>query len=226
MVHVHHLNPDKVRRNVATLRRNPGYLHEHVVTSKVLVDKELDWGHFPCKVITLTREPVGRAVSFAFQDWKRQLTDVPSVSELSAGRMIELIREKLQAGSFHADPGEWFERELKSVFGVDVFAVPYDFEQGYVTLQRGPVDVLVIRMEDLNRSLERGIADLFGLEEEEIQMRRSNIGKEKRYADLLDEVKERFRLSKDVGARIWSTDYVQHFYGPDLDRLRRKWEDA
>lgn len=224
VVHVHQLNPGKVQKSIEALRRNPGYLHEHVVTSSVLVNKQLDWGDFPCKIITLTREPVGRAVSFAFQDWRRQLPEVTDIHNLGADRMIELVMKKLQPDAFHADPGQWFERELGSVFGVDVFSVPYDFERGYVLLQNGPVDVLVIRMEDLNRSLESGLASLLDLESHQIQIRHLNIGGNKKYADLLGKVKKRLHLPSEMGDRIWSTDYAQHFYGPEIVRLREKWE--
>jgi len=225
VVHVHTLNPTKVSRNIEILRRNPGYLQEHVVTSMMLVRKQLEWGGFPCNVITLTREPVGRAISFAFQDWKRQLPEVSDLDELRPERMIELVMEKLRPKSFHADPGQWFERELEAVFDINVMAVPYDFDQGYVKIQRSPVEVLVIRMEDLNRSLEAGLASLYDLEHQDIQMRRSNVGKNKKYADLQAEVKEQLTIPPSMSKRIWSTDYAEHFYGPDLDRLREKWEE-
>ena len=226
VVHVHSLAPENVSGNVETLRANPGYLHRHVVTSLTLTNKKLKWGHFPCKIITLTREPVGRAISFAFEDWRRQLSDVWSLQELEPEKMIELVLEKLRPGSPHANPEQWFDRELRSVFDIDLMSVPYDFEQGYVTFCRGPVDVLVIRMEDLNRALKSGLADLLDVEERDIQMRRSNVGKDKKYADLLAEVKERMTIPSSVSERIWSTDYAQHFYGPDIDHLREKWEEA
>lgn len=224
VVHVHTLNPTKVGENIETLRADPGYLQEHVVTSLTLVRKQLEWGGFSCNVITLTREPVGRAISFAFQDWKRQLPDVPDLAELNAGRMIDLVMEKLKPGSVHANPGQWFERELESVFGIDVMSIPYDFEQGYVKICRGPVDVLVLRMEDLNRSMESGLADLYEVEERTIQMVPSNLGKKKEYAELLAEVKESLTLPSAMSERIWGTDYAEHFYGPDIDQLREKWE--
>lgn len=223
VIHLHHLNPEKVRENIHALRENPGYLHEHVVTSLTLLNQQLEWGHFPCDIITLTREPVGRTISFTFQDWKRQLSGVDSLQELEPDRMIELVTKKLQPDSFHADPGRWFERELKSVFGIDAMAVPYDFEQGYVKISRGPVDVLVIRMEDLNCSLASGLAELYDAEERDIQMVRANVGKKKRYAALLEEVKEKLTLPPEISEHLWSTDYVQHFYGPDTERLREKW---
>jgi hypothetical protein len=56
-------------------------------------------------------------------------------------------------------------------------------------------------------------------------MRRSNVGKNKKYADLQVEVKEQLTIPPSMSKRIWSTDYVEHFYGPDLDRLREKWEE-
>lgn len=224
VIHIHTLNPQKVSAKVEALRSNPGYLHEHVVTSRTLVNKRLDWGRFPCRIITLTREPVGRAISFAFQDWKRQLPDVSGPNELDPERMIELVREKLQPGSFHANPGQWFERELRAIFNIDAMAIPYNFEQGYVMLRSGPVDVLMIRMEDLDRSLEAGLADLYGQDTQGIEMRRSNVGENKKYADLLAEVKERLAIPPSMSERIWSTDYAEHFYGPDIHRLRKKWE--
>jgi hypothetical protein len=223
IVQVHSLNPAKVAEDVEALRGSLGYLREHVVTSLTLVRKQLDWGSFPCRVITLTREPVGRAISFAFQDWKRQLPEVADLQDLGPEKMVELVRKKLQPESLHADPGRWFERELKSVFGIDVMAVPYDFKQGYMKIRSGPVDVLVIRMEDLDRSLKNGLKDLYGLSGTHIEIERSNIGKKKPYANLLADVKARISLPRSLSKRVWSTDYARHFYGPDRDRLQNKW---
>lgn len=110
VVHVHNLAPEKVSENVETLRANPGYLPKHIVTSLTLANK--NWGRFQCKVVTLTREPIGRVVSFAFEDWQPQLPEVSSLRELEPERMIELVMKKLRPGSPHADPGQWFEREL------------------------------------------------------------------------------------------------------------------
>jgi len=223
VVRIHSLNPAKVARSIETLRESLGYLREHVVTSSVLVRRQLDWGEFPCRIITLTREPVGRAISFAFQDWKRQLPEVSDLDELHADRMVELVTEKLRPGSLHANPGQWFERELESVFGIDVLDTPYNFEQGYTVIQSGPVNVLVIRMEDLNRSLGAGLASLCDLDRRSVRVRQSNVGENKEYADLLSEVKERLTLPPSVSDRVLSTDYARHFYGPDLDRLYDKW---
>jgi hypothetical protein len=225
VVHVHSLNSSKVREDVEALRESLGYLREHVITSLTLVRKQLDWRRFPCKVITLTREPVGRAVSFAFQDWKRQLPEVSSLDELRSEQMVELVMEKLKPGSPHANPKKWFEGELKSVFGVNVLTTPYDFEQGYVVIRSGPVDVLVIRMEDLNRSLQAGLAELYDLDHQDIRMRNANVGSAKKYADLLSQVKEQLTLPPSVSERVFTTDYAMHFYGPDLDRLRDKWTE-
>lgn len=226
LIRIHSLNPAKVSKDIDRLRATQGYLDEHVITSLMLNRKQLDWGGFPCNVITLTREPVGRAISFTFQDRKQQLPEVSELTQLQADRMAERVLEKLQEDSEHPDPGRWFERELESVFDVDVMAVPYDFDQGYVKIQKGPVEVLVIRMEDLSHSLEAGLADLYNLAHRDIQMRQSNIGKNKKYADLLAEVKEQLTVPHSISRRIWSTDYAEHFYGPDLDRLREKWEEA
>lgn len=223
VIRVHSLNPAKVSKDIDRLRANLGYLDEHVITSLTLVRKGVDWGEFPCNVITLTREPVGRAISFAFQDWRQQLPEVSDLNELQTERMVERVLEKLQEESEHSDPGRWFERELESVFDIDVMAVPYDFDQGYVKIQKDPAEVLVIRMEDLNHSLRAGLADLHGLEPRDIQMRQSNIGRNKKYAELLAEVKERLTLPSSLTERIWGTDYAEHFYGPDLDHLRKKW---
>lgn len=101
VVRVHSLSPTKVSEDIETLRENLGYLREHVVTSSTLVRKHLDWGKFPCSVITLTREPIGRAISFAFQDWQRQLPEVENLRELQPEQMIRLVIEKLQPGSLH-----------------------------------------------------------------------------------------------------------------------------
>lgn len=111
------------------------------------------------------------------------------------------------------------------MFGIDVMAVPYNFEQGYVKIRSGPVDVLIILMEDLNRSFGAGLADLYGLDPENIQMERSNVGGNKEYANLLAEVKDQLTIPPSVGDRVWGTDYARHFYGPDVDHLWDRWTE-
>jgi hypothetical protein len=48
-------------------------------------------------------------------------------------------------------PQEWFDKQLKEPFGIDVYAVPFPRAQGYQIFETDRVRLLVIRLEDLSR---------------------------------------------------------------------------
>lgn len=228
VLQVHTLNPEHLQQAVAKQRASQSpYLPEHLITSSILVRKLLK-GIFPCRVITLTREPVARAISFVFQDWKKKAPEArSSTGNLEVERMKEAVDALLRnESSGHADPTRWFDRELNEVLGIDVFAVPYDRQQGYVILQEGEVSVLVMRLEDLNHSLPSALADFLDVDSDQVIMTRANEGGEKWYAEALQTVKESYQLCPALARSVIDSQYFQHFYSGKREHVWRRWTDA
>lgn len=224
VLHVHTLDADHVKRAIRKQRASVSpYLPEHLIASSLLVDR-LAEGDFPCQIVTLTREPVGRAISFVFEDWKKKALQAQRADgRLDIDAMADAVTNLLHEHAGHADPGQWFERELHAGLGVDVFSVPYDRDRGFTVVREGAVTALVMRMEDLDRALVPGLATLLDVDPSHITVQRANTGGQKWYAEALRTVKDSYRLPADLAGEIFETRYMRHFYSQEADRLRQRW---
>ena len=182
ILHVHTLNPKNFDAAIARVRAsiNPT-LPRHLFVSKFLIDK-LSQKRFPCRVITLTREPVSRAFSFVFEDWKKQAPGAKSDSDLQRAHMCSALNRLLSTKNGISDPTRWFDSEVFEVFGFDVFSQPYDFEKGFVTYQKGSVSLLLIRLEDLDRSLPDALSEFLNIDASSVPKLVANQSSAKWYA--------------------------------------------
>lgn len=224
IVHTHTLRASTLKKAIQKERTSGTQrISGHLIASSILIPK-LENGLFPSTVITLTREPIGRAVSFVFEDWRKKAPHARQTDgQLDPQVMASAVEEILESVGNHADPSGWFDEEIKGVFGIDIFSVPFDFERGFVLLQRGPVRVLLMRMEDLDGALPLGIEACLGVPARDVEIRRANEGSKSWYRDSFQKVKQSLRLREELVDRILSTRYVRHFYPEQIDALRRRW---
>jgi hypothetical protein len=203
----------KARQKYA--RGSRGGPEAHLIVSDAIAPY-LDDLPFACRVISPTRNPVSRAISHTFQTIRSWAPpDARTLPpEMLARLAIDRIDELLSPSTDVADPAEWFDSEMKSVFGIDVFAQPYDFERGYLLLENGPVRALVIRMEDLNRALTPALSDLMGQPLPPV-LQRANVGSAKWYGPVMQEVKRSYSTSAEQRSQVVGGRYYQHFYAPD-----------
>jgi hypothetical protein len=137
---------------------------------------------------------------------------------------VRLLTEQLAAFSEATDyVCGWFDRELKTVFGVDIFAEPFDHARGYRIIETPRAKVLVLRMEDLDRALTPSLREILP-SSPTLGMVRANVRAETEEAAIYRGVKERLRLPKAVVEQVYSSRYVQHLYSPDMvERFRARW---
>ena len=227
VLHVHTLAPDHLAHAVRRQRQSPRpFLHEHLIVSALLVAKR-QHKRFPCRLITLTREPISRAISFVFEDAVKQMPEarLPDGS-YDLEHVQTVVQELLATKNGVADPTEWFDRELKGQFGVDVFAQPFDAERGFAILEGTDCSVLLLRMEDLNRVLPEALGTFLGMDTDTIQIQQANVGKHKDYASDLSAVKQQLLLPEELLDKVLATRYVDHFYPEERLRLRARWSSA
>lgn len=228
VLHVHTLVPEEIRIAVNRQRNSQvPFLHEHLIVSSI-VGKKLGASRFPCRIVTLTREPVARAISFVFEDLKKQAPEARredgSIDVSAVTRATERVLSAPDNGN--ADPSLWFDRELKVSFGVDVFEHPYDFERGYTIIRSGNVPVLVMRMEDINRAVCSALAEFLQIDPARIRLAEANVGVKKWYAIYMDEVKRTLKLEDETLERLIGTRYFQHFYASESERITQRWAKA
>jgi len=224
VLHVHTLAIDHVEQAIRKQRNSVSpYLPHHLVTSRLLAEKLVN-ERFPCQIITLTREPVGRAISFVFEDWKKKAREARSANGVFDIEAVnQAVTNLLRNHNGHADPGHWFERELHRVWGIDAFAVPYDHKCGFTIIRKEGVEVLLIRMEDLNRALIPALEALLDKRLGRAELKRANTGAKKWYAEDLRAVKNAYCLPEDIADTVFQTQYMTHFYEPRSDQLRDRW---
>jgi len=181
----------------------------------------------PLRIVTLTRDPVARAVSFVFEDWRKQLGDGVDrrAERIDTTRATKRVVELLAGESGTADPTTWFDRELRGLFGIDVFATPFDPEVGYGRYRATDgTELLLLRVEDLDRTLAPALAPFVGVDGQRITLRRDNRGTGKWYGPALEEVKRTLVLPESVVDHVIGSRYFAHFYGREAGAaLRRRW---
>lgn len=167
----------------------------------------------PVRVITGVREPVGRNISAYFEN----------LGPKSSWSVQQLMDDFLQ-NYHHNTPLEWFDLELREVFDVDVYAEPFDTARGWNVLETDGVEVLIIRMENLNQVLKEDvIQDFLGMPD--VRFDGSfNRAEDKPYADVYGRFRKTIDLPDDYLAAMLDSSYCRHFYS-DAERagLYKRW---
>jgi hypothetical protein len=187
------------------------------------------------KIVTLTREPISRNLSTFFEnleveplgDGQRYLVrsdyygfdrtvNIADVSDL--GRLFfERVR--------HDSPLVFFDDELKSRFGVDVYATEFPAPAGYKIYSAENADVLLIRLENLNACARDAFKEFLDLDE--FTLIPTNLSDEKPYAALFKRFKESIVLPPAYIDRMYQSKYMRHFYTQqEIASYRARWRTS
>jgi len=228
--HVHCLTKDgidlaeKVYRDSFHRRRK---VASHILESRYLrkqLDKGLG-GKKRWKVITLVRDPIARSISsffinlgltldYNYQD-KVKFTKVEDIVE-------ELIELFLESYDGHEKPLTWFDRELKPVFGIDVFSSEFPKSKGYEIYKTKDVDLLLIRLENLNECGCDAIKKFLNITE--FNLIESNVASKKDYQDVYSKFLCSLALPSFYIDKIYMSKYVRHFYSEEeIEKFKAKW---
>lgn len=188
------------------------------------------------KVVTLTREPIARNISTFFENLEVKLLDSGDQYEIKSDyydidptivkldhmqELIDLFFDRLD----HDSPLTFFDRELKEVFGVDVFASEFPKARRYKIYRDEKADVLLIRLENLNDCVCDAFKEFLNIEE--VTLIDTNIGSEKVYAPLYERFKDAVVLPESYVERMYTSKYMQHFYSEEeIAKFRAKWRTS
>jgi hypothetical protein len=188
-----------------------------------------DRGQRRWRIITLVRDPVARAISEFFEvlhlqyDYDYQgLIRERSIEEVVEGaRRLFMESHGAQSEAFSM---AWFDRELKSVFGVDVSASPFPRATGYAIYRDGRVDVLLLKLEKLNDCAKAAFGEFLGLDQFEIP--RVNDSSRKAYREVYRSFIDHFRLPVPFLDEVYASSWVELFYDADeIAAFKRRWSE-
>lgn len=171
------------------------------------------------KIVTLVRDPVGTNLSMFFERFAEYagVSYVPGA--FSTDEIVDLFGERYG----HSRPLTWFDVEMKTSLGLDVYRWPFPTDRGHLVANRGKMDLLILQCELADSEKERAISEFLGLEG--FRMARSNIGAHRSYGAQYQEVKRRIRLPASLLDRLYHSKYARHFYSEsDREKLRSRWE--
>lgn len=233
--HVHFLNPKRVRQierqrrkyfrteKYALLKRP--WLYEFLFEQIQKKD-----GHW--KLITLVREPVARNVSTFFENLdvtrkpdstayviKSDYYDIDIEADPeNLDELIGLFFDRL----VHERPLRYFDDEIKTVFGIDVFATRFPIEKGYCVYRGENADLLLIRLENLDQCASTVFKRFLGLDD--FKLIRANVASDKIYAALYKAFKHSVRFPEAYVREMYESAYARQFYNEEEIRgFRHGW---
>ncbi|HET6566612.1 MAG TPA: putative capsular polysaccharide synthesis family protein [Rhodothermales bacterium] len=231
--HIHYLSPgnlewDEQRFVLARQKKilEPKTL-QHIQTGHLLRSKLLRQADAPLYIITGVREPVSWTLSSFFQNIHYFCPDL--LDEDGRAREQDTLRY-LQSMFARFDEkrdlaSNWFDIEFKKFFDVDIYQVPFNCRKGYTILEHGRLHVLILRQEDLRRTLSGALREFLAIDQP-IEVKESNVGTHKKHRQAYTFVKDNIRIPSEVCERIYSTKYVRHFYDENtIAGFVQKWRD-
>jgi len=231
--HVHSLNPENILQDKKIYygKEYPSYFTKsylpktkHLFTSEFL-QKKIETGYLNSsnrwKIITLVRDPIARNVSGFFSgmsvrypNYYQQICD----NQIEVEKVLQLFLDNYPQNT----PFTWFDSELKLVFGVDVFSEPFPKSEGYKIYHQDLVDVLVLKLEDIDRIFEKAIKEFLNIEN--ITFVPSNEAKIKNYYFYYRNFIKEINFSQSYLDKMYDNQYSKHFYTEaEISNFRKKW---
>jgi hypothetical protein len=197
----------------------------HIQLSRILRSKLSRSRNSKIKIITLVRDPISFEISNFFQNIKcinGNLID--DNGQIDKDKALSFLENKIKTyNTKTAYIDTWFDNEIKVVCNIDVFDYPFDFNKGFCTIKQKNVDLLILRLEDLNSNFSIALTDFLSLKQP-VKMIKANIGKKKKYSSDYQYVKDNIKISESVCRRIYSSRFCMHFYNEKMrEGFIKKW---
>lgn len=154
------------------------------------------------EVISSVREPIGLCLSSIFQNHALLFPGLELATPEAC--RAELLRPKALK-----DIQNWFDIEVKEMFGIDVYATAFPHAQGYAIYENHFVRLLVFRYEAIDR-LPGMLREFLHCEVPAVVNR--NIGSSKAYGAAYEAVRKTLRMPVDFVTTQCNSKLMQHFY--------------
>ncbi len=174
-------------------------------------------------VVTLLRDPIARALSAFFYNLKHGDEGLPR-QDASEQRQDWLEKLKLRfIDTIDVnDAPAWFDQQLKPVFGVDVLEQPFPVEAGYQIYRGERADILLLKLEHLNRCAPEAFNRFMGLKN--FRLSSVNRAETSDYSDLYREFKGGLTLPAKLVRQVYSSPLVRRVYSrAEIEGFRRRW---
>ncbi len=201
-------------------------LHRHVLNTvddwqdgflfQLVVEKGL-----PLRLISLMRDPVGRDISAFFQNFEVITGIKPQDSKYAQSELntIYFTSPKMD----HDVPVTWFNDNIKKHFGIDIYAEPFNKEEGWAMFKKGNIELLLLKAEISDVKKAALVKDFTGIKG--FKLTASNIGEDKDYATMYTSFKKEIQFPHGYLDKLYTSAEIRYFYTEDeIKGMREKWK--
>lgn len=177
-------------------------------------------------VITLTREPIARNLSAFFYAWGYWCPDLlEKFNDLNNHpEEIQEITDRFVENFHHQRILDWFDKELAPNFGFDIYKEEFHPEKGYQIYRTPGLNLLIIRLEDLNRCLQTALEDFFGVSYPDYKTKTKNQSQSREYNHLYKDFLNDTNLPQEYVDFVYNSRYARFFYtDSELDSFKKRW---
>lgn len=179
-------------------------------------------------IVTLTRDPVARNISGFFHSMKRTHPDLYAALESGENeRLFPRLAETFLSDYPHDRPLDWFDDEMKTAFGIDLYERPFPWAKGFDIIEHDNVRLLILRLEDLQAQLQNAFEEWLGLTFDPIEIVSANRASRKSYQHHYNAFKDWLVLPATYLERMYNSKYARHYYADaELANFSRKWQGS
>lgn len=174
------------------------------------------------RIISLVRDPVARAISLLWFSLRRK--EPYHVMVENGGQVsFDHIQKAYFYDGFENQEFQWFDNEMKKVFGINVYEYPFDREKGYSIIKQDNLEVMLLTTERIN-DLEEEIGNFVGIGNFKLETK--NTASKSDYRFAYSEYKEKVSLSRSMLDRVYfGNSYMRHFYTESMiNNFYHQWE--
>jgi hypothetical protein len=201
---------------------------DHIQRSKKLryqIDNNFNGDRW--KVITLVREPISRDISNLFQNMEDVL---PGLEKCTPNEQYISTKNYLLSHFSHFEESNdyvcnWLDKELNSVFKIDIFNTKFPKTLGYQIFSTPQADILLIKLEKLSSCYKEAFERFLKLNH--ISLINKNIGSEKPYKAVYEQITRSIKIPENYVNKIYQTRFVKHFYNDaEILDFKKKWSKS
>jgi len=177
-----------------------------------------------CKIISLVRDPIARVISGLFENPHFAGENIKTQNgAIDSEKALKYLARKICEPSTFKYTNEWFDRELKQVFNIDVFEYPFPVDTGYAVYRNARAEVLLIRLEDLTSKGGVAISQFLHLDVP-LVIQQANSRNESKDSKAYQQVLDNIRISPAICKQIYSSRLARHFYSNSMvERFISRW---
>jgi hypothetical protein len=229
--HLHNLNPEIVAKIWDKIDLTQSYYFatiEHSLTAKYLSDHiETIKSKDKIRIIAGVRDPIARNISWFFQIIDCESAFSQFFRKFKAGLITidDMVNCFWSQKFVFGQQFDWFELELKSVFGIDIKEIDFPKEKGYtiVNFPDKKIELLLFKLEKFDSCLPEMIQDFFGIEKLDYQKMKLIAG-DSEHHQIYENFKNRLTFTDEYLDQIYEQELIRHFYtDQEINEFKQQW---